>query len=479
MNKKIIYILAIGMFSLASCEKELEQAPFNAIAQNQAFNSESDFVNAVRGAYQGLRLGNYYGGQDGGSMIITPDVLADNLIINSQGRQSQQGFFLYNYTANGTWGLWNNAYTTIMRANRVLENIDKLENGDVKNNIRAEALALRALAHFDLLRVYAKRYIGATASDLGVPYVTSSDPSLLPARTPLIESYNNVVKDFLAAESGIAASNGVGRLNKAAVEGLLGRVYLYMGEWQKAIDMSTASINNAPATRQIASIAQFPLIWKDGTEQEVLFKVRILDSDNNPVGVGYGQASPAGVRPEYSPSFELVNAYTATDVRKDAYIGQTTFNGIQFNYIKKYEGRATGNANVVDVKVIRLSEVYLNRAEAHARLNRDVEALVDLNTIRSNRYSDFDATTAVEEGPALLDAIMLQRRLELAFEGHRFFDLKRLGFPVDRTSSGDRIDGTGSAPAVDGISAGDFKFALPIPQAEVDVNPNIIQNEGY
>jgi starch-binding outer membrane protein, SusD/RagB family len=472
-------MLALGALSLASCEKELDQAPYNAISQTQAFNSESDFTNAIRGAYQGFRLGSYYGGTDGGSMIITPDVLADNLIINSQGRQSQQNFFLYNYTANNTWSLWNNAYTTILRANKVLENLDNLKDGDFKTNIKAEALAIRGLAHFDLLRVYAKRFVGATAGDLGVPYVTSTSPNELPARTPLIESYNNVVKDLLAAETGIANTNAVGRLNKPAVQGLLGRVYLYMGQWQNAIDKSTLAIDNAPANRKLATFAQFPSIWLDQTEQEVLFKVKILDSDNTSVGVGYGQSSPQGVRPEYSPTFELVNAYASTDVRKDVYIGQTTFNGKQFNYIKKYAGRASGNANVVDVKVIRLSEVYLNRAEAYARLNQDVKALQDLNEIRSRRYSDFNPITSIETGTSLLNAILLQRRLELAFEGHRFFDLKRLGLAVTRTSSGDFIDGTGAAPAVNGIEAGSPKFALPIPQSELDVNKNITQNGGY
>lgn len=479
MNKKFIYMLAIGALSLASCEKELDLAPYNAVAQEQAFTNESDFTNAVRGAYQGLRLGNYYGGTDGGSMIITPDLLADNLIINSQGRQSQQNFFLYMYTANNTWGLWNNAYTAILRANKILENIDKLKDGAFKSNMKSEALAIRALAHFDLLRVYAKRYVGASNSDLGVPYVTSSDPTLLPSRTPLVESYNKVVADFLAAEAGIAATNEVGRLNKAAVQGLLGRVYLYMGEWQKAVDKSTAAIESAPANRKLATRTQFPMIWLDQTEQEVLFKLRIQDADGIPVGVGYGQSSPGGVRAEYSPTFELVNAYTSTDIRKDVYIGQTTFNGKDFNYIKKYAGRAAGNANVVDVKVIRLSEVYLNRAEAYARLNNDVNALADLNEIRSRRYSDFDPVTSVLTGQALLNEIMKQRRLELAFEGHRFFDLKRLGLPVERPSSGDMIDGSGAAPAVRGIEAGSPKFAFPIPQFEMDVNPNMQQNEGY
>ncbi len=413
-------------------------------------------------------------------MIITPDILADNLIINSQGRKSQQTYFNYNYTPNGTWGgLWNDAYTTINRANFILENIDNLSDGDFKNNVKAEALALRGLAHFDLLRVFAARYEGATDSNLGVPYVTSTDPNQLPSRTSLKESYNNVVSDLTTAAPMIGASNGLGRLNTAAVNALLGRVYLYMGQWQNAADASTAALQAVPAANGLASIAEFPAVWMDASEKGVLFKVKIVDADATPVGVGYGQASPAGVRPEYTPTFELVNEYTSSDVRKNVYIGQTKFNGFDFNYVKKYAGRASGNANVVDVKVIRTAEVYLNRAEAYYNLGMYDKALNDLNMIRSNRYADFNAATATETGQNLYDAILKQRRLELAFEGHRFFDLKRLGLPVERSTSGDRIDGTGAAPAVAGIPAGSSLFQLPIPQYEIDVNDNITQNDGY
>jgi hypothetical protein len=478
--KKWIYILAIGMLPMASCQDELNQEPFNALSTENAFKTQSDFENAIRGAYAGLRLGNYYGGQDAGSMIITPDILSDNLIINSQGRFSQQNFFNFTYTANGTWGgLWNNAYTTINRANFILEFIDKLPEGAEKENIKAEALALRGLAHFDLLRVFAKRYEGSTDADLGVPYVTSTDPKAKPARTPLRESYRLLVEDLVAAEKGVAASNGVGRLNKSSVNALLGRVYLYMGpsELEKSVAASTAAINAAPAANGLASIEQFPDIWTDAAEVEVLFKVKILDADNINVGVGYQQTSPQGVRAEYSPSYDLFSLYRDEDVRKNTYIGESTFSGLTSNYVKKHVGRAAGRANVIDVKVIRLSEVYLNRAEALYKLNRPVEALADLNEIRSRRYSDFSIEDAVEAGQALLDAILLERRLELAFEGHRFFDLKRLGLPIERSEFGDAVDGTGVPAITKSVPAGNNLFQLPIPQYEIDANSNIVQND--
>ncbi|WP_242926617.1 RagB/SusD family nutrient uptake outer membrane protein [Pontibacter vulgaris] len=485
MKRKYIYMLAIGLMSFASCESELDQEPFSALSTGQAFKTEADFVNALRGAYTGLRGATYYGGQDGGSMIITPDIISDNLIINSQGRFSQQTTYQLNYTANNTWNIWNNAYTTILRTNYILENIDNLPEGAAKNNIKAEALALRALSHFDLLRTYGKRYIGATDSDLGVPYVTSTDPSQKPSRTPLKKAYDLMVADFLAAESGINSANGVGRLNKAAVQGLLGRVYLYMGQWQNSVDKSTAAIANVPAANALATRAEFPAIWTDATEKDVLFKVKILDTDATPavtVGVGYQQTVTGNVRAEYSPTCELVKLYQANDIRTTTYIGQSTYSGLTAKYVKKHVGRATGALNVVDVKVIRLSEVYLNRAEALYNLGaaRHVEALADLNEIRSRRY---DANVPlVVAGQELYDAILTERRLELAFEGHRFFDLKRLNLPIERSATeGDAADCSGVvAPATArSLPAGNFRWELPIPQAEIDANENIVQNSGY
>lgn len=485
--KKLIYILAVGLLPLASCESELDQNPFNALTPEQAFSTEADFVNAVRGAYTGLRGGSYYGGLDGGSMILTPDILSDNLIINSQGRFSQQGTYQLNYTANSTWQIWSNAYTTILRANYILENIDNLTDGPAKSNIRGEALALRALAHFDLLRMYGKRYIGATDADLGVPYVTSTDPTLEPARNPLKESYDLVVADFLAAETAIGTSNGVGRLNKTAVQGLLGRVYLYMGQWQNAVDKSTAAIASIPAANALATRAEFPGIWTDATEKGVLFKLRILDTDAAPVvnvGVGYQQTVNGLVRAEYSPTCEIARLFEPSDIRTDTYIGTSTYGGLTSRYVKKHVGRATGTLNVVDVKILRTAEVYLNRAEALYNLGgtNQVAALEDLNAIRSRRYEGFNPATSVLVGQELYNAILKERRLELAFEGHRFFDLKRLGLPIERSATeGDAVDCSGvPAPATARtLGPNDFRFQLPIPQFEIDVNENIDQNPEY
>lgn len=477
--KKIYIYTSLLLLTITGCKKELIQNPSNAVAVRDAFNTPSDFTNAILGAYDGLRGAQYYGGSDGGSMAATPDVLSDNLIICSQGRKSEQDYFNFKMTGTDNWNLFPNGYTQILRDNYILTNIDKLPDGDFKNNIEGEALALRALAHFDLLRVYAKPFAKASPTDLGVPYVTSTDPTLTPSRTPDIQAYELVVADMVKAVSLIGADNGSYRLNKAAAEGLLARIYLYREEWQKAVDASTASINDAAAQGHVlATPANFASIWTDAdvkASTEVLFRVSIQDADDISIGVGYEQASQdAGVKPEYCPDYAFFNLYTATDARKDAYIGQTTFAGIKFNYIKKYFGRESGNANVVDYKVIRLGEVYITRAEAEYNLNNTGAALTDLNKLRAGRYTGFVA--GAESGTGLYDAILLQRRLELAFEGSRFFDIKRLNIPLQRSNFGDYADGTGFPAIVKLIPAGSNLFQLPIPQSEINSNPNIVQN---
>jgi len=483
MMKKIYIYTSLLLLTVAGCKKELIQNPDNAVAARDAFNTPANFTQAILGAYSGLGGSTYYGGEDGGSMAATPDVLSDNLILSSAGRKSEQDYFNFNMTATDVWDLWPSAYTQILRDNYIISNIGNLSDGAFKNNILGEALALRALAHFDLLRVYGKAYATATDGDPGVPYVTSTNPFLLPARTSDKTAYGLVVADMVQAITLIGTDNGPYRLNKSAAEGLLSRIYLYEADWANAVTAATNSIKDANSNGHVLGTpANFGSIWIDGDDEsssEVLFRVSFQDADGIAIGVGYEQASGTSVKPEYSPDYAFFNMYTSTDVRGPAYIGQTVFNGANLNYITKYFGRASGDANVVDFKVIRLGEVYLNRAEAEYNEGPSgyAAALADLNTLRAGRYTSFTPGTETGgTGGTLYPAIMLQRRLELAFEGHRFFDIKRLGLPIQRSNFGDLANGTGVPAAVQLIPAGSNKFELPIPQSEIDANSNISQN---
>ncbi len=477
------YILTLSIFALigvTSCsDKELELGPYNSVTDTQAFETESDFTNAAQGMYaravnglSGLSGSSYYAG----SSISLPDIMSDNAIMCRTGRLSNRFFQEWRYNGDIAWDLWTQAYSSIRRANGILVNINKLADGTAKNNFKGEALAVRALAHFDMVKLYGKAFTQANDADLGIPYVTSTDPSARPARETVKSNYAKIEADLLEAATLIGSTNGIYRFNKAAVYALLSRLYLYEGQWQKAADSATQSLalSSSPG-----SITNFTNIWKDASNDGVLLKLQIVDKDAVSPGVEYSQSSASGVRSEYVIDYDFFKLYKDNDVRKNAYIGSSTFSGLKYNNIIKYFGRATGNANVVDPKVIRVAEVLLNRAEALAQLNKDADALKDLNTLRANRYVGFVAADNQEGGNALKTEIDLQRRLELAFEGHRFFDIKRKGLAINRSNWGDRADGTGTTYSFRTLAAGDARFQLPIPTNEIRTNANVVQNPGY
>lgn len=472
MNKYIIIALsAILIFGLSACDKRLELKPFDAIETELAFQTPTDFTNAINGAYSGLTRSGYYGGQH----ILMPDVLADNVILCSEGRRSKQSIYIWEMSGDLTWSLiWTDAYKVINRATQVLENIDILDAGDFKNNIEGQALALRALAHFDLARAFSKAPAQAGGGDLGIPYITSSDATQKPSRPSVAETYNQIVAEMESASQKIG-ENGVGKLGKTSVDALLTRVYLYMGDWSKVSERAASVINAS----SVASTADFANVWQDESDSGVLFKVEISDQDNISPGVEYSQTGPDGTRSEYVVDYDFYTKYSDTDVRKDAYFSTSPFTGKDFNHIDKYSSRPGSDLNVTDIKVIRTAEVYLNRAEALANQGMDAAALADLDVIRANRYTDF--VTGSETGNDLKAAIDLQRRLELAFEGHRIYDIKRKGESINRSSFGDEADGSGlpTPAAASTMPAGDTRFEFPIPQSEINANTSMQQNPGY
>src|SRR5690606_25395841 len=138
--------------------------------------------------------------------------------------------------------------------------------------------------------------------------------------------------------------------------------------------------------------------------------------------------------------------FSFSDVRRNAYILTGAFEGNDYNHVAKYlTSSVNTGSGVVDIKVIRAAEVLLNKAEAYANTpGGDASALVALNELRAERYTGF--VPGNETGQTLKDAIQLERRLELAFEGHRFFDIKRQGLGVNRSANGDYADGGGTVP---------------------------------
>ncbi|WP_224485520.1 RagB/SusD family nutrient uptake outer membrane protein [Robertkochia aurantiaca] len=482
--KKHINLLSSLFIALSfvACSDEVEDLqPFTEGNPETFFNSVESFQSGVNGIYS--QLWNYYSSPGSGLQGI-PDILSDNVILATTGRRSNEDYYDYRYvpTTGGAIPLyWSEAYEAVNAANLVIGQIDNLADGPAKDNILGQALAARALAHFDLARVYAK--IPTQSSDAnsspGIVVIKvedgdTGDPFAQFTRETVASNYAEIIADLEQARLLVAESNGEGRMDKDAVNGLLSRVYLYNGNYQQAIDAANR------VTTPIATAAELPGLYTDSNNAGLVYELAVNTSSEanfNNVGVLYSQSNSSATISEYVIDLGF---WQSIDVGNDARAEVMRFIGTNqnndYNAIRKFlgeEGQVNGR---VDVKVLRAAEVLLNKAEAQFELGQEAEALATLNELRDNRY---DSYTGGETGQALFDAISFERRVELSFEGHRWFDLKRLGQDVVRTNAGDIIDGTGTPPEVRVLSAGDPRFQFPIPQAEINANPNMEQNPGY
>jgi len=481
LNKIIYGGLLSSLVIASSCKKDLDLQPYNSLEAEDAFNTPSDFTNALNGMYRGFATAGSY---TAGEYLVLADLVADNFTRSTSiSRGTGATYYLWQYTSEATSGLWGNGYNIIRRANGIIQNINNLPAGTFRNNAEGEARAARALVHFDISRVYAKIYANSNpTTDLGVPYVTTTDFNIKPARPTLQVTYDSVISDLKIAYDRIALTNAAAgfsriRLNKAAVAGILSRVYLHMHDWANTRNWADSSLkyNSNPG-----SLANFPRIWTDETEEGVLFKVRFTEKDNVSVGVQHQQFSSSGYRSEFVPEYTLWQQYTNNDVRKTSYFETSRYpgaSGALYNHIIKYAKRPTGCLNVVDVKVIRVAEVLISRAEARYNLGDEPGALADLNNLMSNRYTGFvPFTSATLSGTALRDEIYRQRRLELFAEFDRWFFLKRMNLPIVRPNTGDQANGTGVTPPPNALTlpTTDPRYQrLPIPRAELNANPNL------
>ena len=467
-------LFVFGLLLIQSCDDELVQNPNDSLSPSDYYTNSSEFEFATRGIYSAFLGGSYYGG----SLLSLPDIMTDNVILAQRGRRSNQSFHEWRHSPNLAWGMLYSPYIVTNRANLILSNIDNIDDGAEKNNFIGESRAARALALFDMVRVYSKipTQNGAEES-LGLPIITGIDPNIRELRPNVADSYQFIKDELVAAKSLINADNGVGRLNKEVVSALLSRVYLYMGEYQNAINSANE------VTTPISSFAEVAQVWKDASEAGVLFKI---DQDRNldgvSIGVEWSQSTANNeVVPEYAVSFELNNLYQNTDARRNAYIANLPDqDGKIYNAIYKMYGETGQQNGVIDPKIIRAAEVALNKAEAHYFLGQEPQALTALDELRANRYSDYAAGT--ETSSDLIAAIQLERRLELFAEGHRLFDLKRWNLGVSRSATdGEFFDGTGTPvpSAFQNLSAGSHLFQMPIPQGEINVFPEFQQNPGY
>ena len=366
--------------------------------------------------------------------------------------------------------MWNNAYLVILRVNRILEST--LTGADV-DKVKAEAAAIRALMYFKLVNIYARPYTD-NPDGLGVPLVLKYDPFLYPARNTVKEVYTQIVADLTGAFPKAADYTSSVRLSKYAIEAILAKVYLYMGDNADAKTAAVDVINNGRF--QLLTPATYDAYWADPAirtdKLETLFEVD-ADVINNNGFDDLGGIYINGYQDLYASS-QLVALYGSSDIRNSVLVPGKTKSGATAVLVNKYPNAE--NADRDNLKVMRLSEVYLIAAEASLPAN-EADARMYLNDLVSQRDPSLVYTST---GTTLFNDIITERRKELAFEGDRFYDLNRLKLPVVRVANNGAIPaGTGNVNLT--VPYSDYRRVAPIPQGEFTVNKNIAsqQNPGY
>lgn len=510
------YILMTGLLAIvvSGCERQLEISPRQSISSNAALTSRDAINAAITGIYARLKNARNYGRD----LITHPEALSDNgFATNKSGRLLPEAN--NNLGAHFTGTIWNNNFPGINQVNLILEALPNLDltpaiTAAEKDLWEGQLYFLRGLFYFDMVRVYA--YIpGAvvTSQDKGgVPIISTSistaDAALAfkPSRAAIDEVYTQIIADLTKAEAQLLNPGlGVNLANKAAAQGLLARVSLYKKDFTAAKSWADKCITTAGSKMTTAST--FVSNWRGATHGETLFQVAFATSGEN-IGVNEslqtsfttlvtpGNQATTGGFGDLVPTISLLTdlgitlqggmttanyslnhtvASRNTDVRNLLYEPGTAGRGNIKVECTKFIGK-NGFINLDNVPVIRIAEAYLTRAEVLATPGSSVynipAALADLKFLKTRRYTDYtgsaqEAADNALDPTQLYEEILRQRRIELAYEGHRFFDLKRLGRNIVK------------GPHYNDVAFTDIRILPPIPQAEVDGNPNLKQNSGY
>ena len=479
MKKSIILLVSavVSAFAVTGCKDFLTKDPLLSQSTDITLSSYTGLNNATFGAYYYLASSGWYGQ----SWIIDAEMRSGNgkkTAFRNSNRCVQP--YIWNYTEDATSGMWSYCYVTVAQCNNVIDNLEGKAGGDVTeqdlNNLKAECLFLRAFSHFCNVLTYGQPYTYCKKSapeSLGVPYVYHTDPNGKPFRETVISNYENIVKDLLEAESIIdpdyvrkGTTDELATVNISTIQALLSRVYLYMGEWQKAADYATKVIDSKKYKMWTAE--EYPKVW--GAEKgsgEIIFEVygNITNSawasweDMSYLTSPEGSGDPAAAKP-------LLDLYADDDVRLATYRTDEKEESNGILWTTKYPGKGLNTPDANNVVVLRLSEMYLNRAEAlmNGAQIEGVTAWDDLNAITSKRNAD--AYTSAGN----LD-IQRERRKELAWEGHYIYDLARWGKAVERTAADYPLCTQNL-----NVPFPSNKWALPLPKSEREVNPNLEQN---
>jgi starch-binding outer membrane protein, SusD/RagB family len=491
MNK-LFFAAAALMILLNSCKKEfLELAPISNANVDNFYNTEKDFELAINGAYISLRSSGVYHDY----VPLIGDLHSDNTTVGTTAGARTAFFELSEFkeqpTSSIVSAVWNNHYQGIVRCNIILERIDAVtfQNAATKSQIVGEARFLRALLYFNLVRIFGE-----------VPLVLKEIKEISNAysegRTAVPQIYTAIEDDLKLAADNLPASytgTNIGRATSGAARGILGKVYLTQKKFSEAVTVLKAV--TSANTYQLLPV--FADLWKPANKnnKESLFEVQFKRQAGSGTGSSYsvrftpylssqallGVATTEGGY--NTPREDLMNAYKTNDLRRSVSVaaGYTDQNGnnitgLSGRHTKKFMGPYLNGQGAEDNwPVLRYADVLLMLAESLNEVSfaANGEAYTLINLVRTRAGLGALSATATDPDLRVADqqafrlAVENERRIELAFEGHRWFDLVRTGraLPVLQSK---------------GFNIAAYQLVLPVPQSQIDINPSVIvQNAGY
>ncbi|MDP3397677.1 MAG: RagB/SusD family nutrient uptake outer membrane protein [Bacteroidales bacterium] len=498
MKKIRIYILALvaGLLIIpTSCSKDfLETRPTDQLAAGDVFNSLTGAWGAINGVHRSMYIQynsvQAHGGMDG--MLRYIDFMGTDVLFNTTSNGWYLGTYRWTDHRNERSNqvlYWTNLYRMISNANQIINNIDKIAGSESeKKHIKGQALAYRAWSHFMLVQLFADRFVpGAANSQKGVPYmetITFEGQE----RISVAEVYNKINTDIASAITNLEGYTRANKshINKSVAQAIQAQIALVQGNWNLAATAANAArqgfsfMTTAQHQDGYSLISNPEFMWasfvqEDQTQYFYSFYAYMSHNFNSTAI----RQSPKSILKD------LYDKISPTDVRRTFWYPTAVASaqpsvppsGLRFNYMSSKFKAVSVSDSRGDFPWIRVAEMYLIEAEALARQTGKVEQAKDvLFLLAKNRDPQY--VRSANSGQALIEEILIQRRVELWGEGRNFTDLKRLGLPLVRPEAASGGQGGHVASFAIKLTepAGTNNWTWMIPRGEIDTNPNLEQN---
>lgn len=449
-----------------------EMQPQNAVDTEDSLNTPTEAEYAINGVYYILRNYQYYGAR----YTYYADALSEDMQAGNDTKRVAKYYLFQLNPVNAPSNFWNYPYKAIRNVNTIIDYTDTFSESEMPDkvkDIKGQALTIRAMAHFDLVKVFGMPYTKDNGASLGVPIATKNlDKDAKPSRNTVAEVYTQVIKDLEEASALISKSKKQGWLNWYGTQTLLARAHLYMGNNAKAYEVATGLIAAADADKNYGlwSHEEYPEVWKQDDSSELFFTLinNADEIEDSKEFIGYLMHRSGYDDMLLSSDFMDLLDEDPDDIRHSI-IDKYRPKDFRW-YMLKYNSPDYKYANI---PVLRLSESYLIAAEAAVKLGDNANAAKYLNAIvqRANPGKE------VAVGDITLERVLTERRKELVGEGHRLYDAMRNNQTIERKGASHRSDLL--TPETRKFDWNYHKIILPIPSGEINTNPNIVQNEGY